>query len=153
MHRFTVTTQATIASAVFSFGTEHALKGNGTLSNQTIRFFIPTAGEQIPPLTGLWQPWAKRYPAQHSFRVLDNTIRITYSIKKIVVSTFWRKTRLVSIKKQTNKQTKTKQKTKQNQKKNLIKQAPKYWIHTVYTGMLPHTHKNLLKTTVENYFP
>lgn len=43
-HRSPVSTQASLASAIFSFGARHELKGNPTLSTS-----IPTEGEDPAP--------------------------------------------------------------------------------------------------------
>ena len=52
MHRFAVTTWASPASAVTSFGTGHALKGDGASSNPTLRASTPTTGEEALTPTG-----------------------------------------------------------------------------------------------------
>lgn len=53
VHRFPVTTQASLASELTSLGTEHTLKGNRALSNPTLRASTPATWEQNLPLTEL----------------------------------------------------------------------------------------------------
>lgn len=53
LHRFTVTTWASLASALTSLGTEHTLKHKGPLLNLTLRASTSTTGEQTLPLSGL----------------------------------------------------------------------------------------------------
>lgn len=132
MHRFTVTTQATIASAVFSLlDTEHALKGNGALSNQTVRLLFQQLGNRFHPDRVVTAMKQRGYPVSIQFSSgQHNTNRIFHQEDS---GHILKKTRLISI------------------KKKLIKQAPKYWIHTVYTGMPPHTHTNFSRP-VDNSF-
>ena len=54
--RFSVTAWASLASALKSFGKEHALKGSAALLNPIIRASTSTTGEQTPAPTGLTQP-------------------------------------------------------------------------------------------------
>ena len=51
--------RASLASVLTSFGTEHTLKGNRALKNQTLKAFTLITGEQTPPPTRLWQPRSK----------------------------------------------------------------------------------------------
>ena len=51
-HRFTVTTGASLASVLTSFGIEHVLKGNGGLSNLTLRALLQQLGRRLHPQKG-----------------------------------------------------------------------------------------------------
>ena len=62
VHRFTVTTRASLASALTSFGTEHALKDNRALLNPTLRASTPTTGEQTSASDRAFSHGTKRGP-------------------------------------------------------------------------------------------
>ena len=116
-YKSSVTAQASLASAITSFGAGHAFKGNRAWLNLNFRASTPTTEEQTLSLTGQWQPQSREeaLPQSSTGSRYSNTNHIPYQGD--------------------NRQHTLREDVAGVHTKTTLQQ--KHWTYTVYIGMLP----------------